>query len=146
MSQATVADYMSDRLVTINVKSSAEDIARLMDKRNISSVLITDDNNEIIGIFTERDIVKIIARDLRPDKIIAISPPVIYVDRDLSVEQASETMIRNKVRHLLVRDPDTKEIVGILTNTDMVRYLKNLAASKPYGPVWEAASIEPSIY
>lgn len=142
MSQATVERYMNERLVTIGVKSTATDIAKLMDQNNVSSVLITDDNNEIIGIFTERDMVKIISRNLQPDRIIAISPPLVYIDKDESVEQASETMLRNKVRHLLVRDPASKEIVGIMTNTDLVRYLRNLSASKEFESILEAAGIE----
>lgn len=133
---------MSERLVTTNVRSTAKDIAKLMDESRISSVLITDDDNKVIGIFTERDIVRIIARDLQPDKVISISPPLVHVDRDETLERASEIMMESKVRHLLVRDSNTKEIVGIMTNTDLIRYLRNLAVSKEIGPILEAASIE----
>ena len=142
MNQATVERYMSERLITINVKSTAYDIAKRMDESNISSVLITDDDNKIIGIFTERDIVRIIARDLQPDKVISISPPIIYIEGDETLERASEIMMENKVRHLLVRDSSSKEIVGIMTNTDLIRYLRNLAMSKEIEPILEAASIE----
>jgi CBS domain-containing protein len=142
MSQTTVERYMNERLVTININSTAKDIAKLMDKTNVSSVLITDDGNKIIGIFTERDIVRIISRDLQPDRIIAVSPPLVYVDADASMEQASETMLKNKVRHLLVRDPTSKEIVGIMTNTDFVKYLRNQSVSKGIESILEAATIE----
>ncbi len=33
-------------------------------------------------------------------------------------------MMRNKVRHLLVEDPATNEVVGIITTTDLARYLR----------------------
>ena len=34
-------------------------------------------------------------------------------------------MIRNKVRHLLVEDPDARNVViGIISTTDLARYLK----------------------
>lgn len=142
MNEATIERYMNPRLVTIDSKSNAKDIAKVMDQNNVSSIVITGDNSEIIGIFTERDMVKIISRNLQPDKIIAISPPVIYIDKDMSVDQASEIMMKNKVRHLLVRDPTSKEIVGIMTNTDLVRYLRNLTAIRDFEPILEAASIE----
>jgi CBS domain-containing protein len=146
MSQATVERYMSERLVTIGVKNTAQDIARLMDQNDISAVLVTDDKDEIIGIFTERDIVRIIARNIPPDRIIAISPPLVYIDGDAPLEQASEIMIRNQVRHLLVRDTATKEIIGIITNTDLVRYLRNMSLNKEFDSILEAASIEMSNY
>lgn len=142
MNQTTVERYMNERLVTINIRSTAKDIAKLMDKSNVSSVLITDDNNDIIGIFTERDIVRIISRDLQPDRIIAISPPLVYIDANASMEQASETMLKNKVRHLLVKDPVSKEIVGIITNTDFAKYLRNQSVSKGFESILEAATIE----
>lgn len=40
--------------------------------------------------------VRIVSRDLRPDKIIALSPPLAYVDADASLEQASEALLRGK--------------------------------------------------
>lgn len=137
---------MSERLVTVDVKSTARDIAKVMDQSNVSSALITDDNNEIVGIFTERDMVRIVSRDLPPDKIIALSPPLVYVDADASLEQASEAMLRGKVRHLLVREPGSGEIVGILTSTDLVRYMRSLHAARDFMSILEAASIEMSNY
>lgn len=146
MNKATVERYMSERLVTVDVKSTARDIAKVMDQSNVSSALITDDNNEIVGIFTERDMVRIVSRDLPPDKIIALSPPLVYVDADASLEQASEAMLRGKVRHLLVREPGSGEIVGILTSTDLVRYMRSLHAARDFMSILEAASIEMSNY
>ncbi|MDQ3909295.1 MAG: hypothetical protein M3232_02685, partial [Thermoproteota archaeon] len=34
-------------------------------------------------------------------------------------------MIRNKVRHLLVEDPSRIGVIGIITTTDLARYLKH---------------------
>jgi CBS domain-containing protein len=151
MDKATVERYMSERLVTMSIKSTVQDIARVMDKNNVSSVLITaaDDESgkkEIVGILTERDVVRVVSRDLPPDRIIALSPPLVYVDADAPLEQASEAMLRNHVRHLLVRDPDSREIVGILTSTDLVRYLRSLHATRDFTSVLEAASVEASNY
>lgn len=36
MNKATVERYMSERLVTVNVKSTARDIAKVMDQSNVS--------------------------------------------------------------------------------------------------------------
>ena len=33
-------------------------------------------------------------------------------------------MIRNKVRHLLVEDPARNVVIGIISTTDLARYLK----------------------
>src|SRR5215204_2159294 len=75
-----VEDYMTLTTVTLNFKKSVLDIAKKMLAENISSIAITDDEGEIIGILTERDIIKIIANELPPGVISAMSlmsfPPV----------------------------------------------------------------------
>jgi CBS domain-containing protein len=50
----------------MNFKNSVLDIAKRMVAENISSIAITDDKKEIIGILTELDTVKIIANEIPP--------------------------------------------------------------------------------
>jgi CBS domain-containing protein len=58
-----------------------------------------------------------------------ISSPIISVRKDQPIEEAALIMIRNKVRHLLVEDSPSAHnggviVVGIITATDLARYLK----------------------
>jgi predicted transcriptional regulator len=64
-----VEDYMTLTTVTLNFKKSVLNIAKKMLAENISSIAITDDEGEIIGILTERDMIKIIANELPPGVI-----------------------------------------------------------------------------
>jgi CBS domain-containing protein len=96
---------------------------------NISSVAITDDeeSKKVVGILTERDIVKSIAKGVPPDGITAgslMSSPILSIRNDQPIEEAALLMIRNKVRHLLVEDPARQRVIGIITTTDLARYLK----------------------
>jgi predicted transcriptional regulator len=61
-----VEDYMTVTTVTMNFKNTVLDIAKRMLVGNISSIAITDDKEKIIGIITERDVVKIIVNELPP--------------------------------------------------------------------------------
>jgi CBS domain-containing protein len=140
--EATVADYMTTRMATMDWKDSVLDIAKRMAERNISSVTITDDKDRIIGILTERDVVKAVANSVPPGGITAgslMSYPILSIEKDSSVEDAARVMAQKKLRHLLVEDANNREIIGIITVTDLARYLKKklvdeeLAASE----VWE---------
>ena len=62
--ETLVEDYMTVITLTMNFKNSVLDIAKRMVAENISSVAIIDDKNAIIGILTERDIVRIIANEV----------------------------------------------------------------------------------
>lgn len=140
--EATVADYMTTRMVTMGWKDSVMDVAKRMIERNISSIAITDDKDRIIGILTERDVVKIVANGVPASGITAgslMSYPVLSIEKSSSIEDAARVMAQKKLRHLLVEDAVNREMVGIITVTDLARYLKKnladeeLAASE----VWE---------
>lgn len=63
LAKAVVADYMSARMVALDSKSRVLDIVKTMSDRNVSSVAITQ-NGKIVGILTERDVVKIVADEI----------------------------------------------------------------------------------
>ena len=118
---------MTTTTVTMNFKKSVLDIAKKMFAENISSVAITDDNDEIIGILTERDMMKVIANELPPGGISAMnlmSFPTVTVKRKAPIEEAAKIMATKKLRHLIVEDTYGKDVVGIITSTDLARYLK----------------------
>jgi signal-transduction protein with cAMP-binding, CBS, and nucleotidyltransferase domain len=122
-----VEDYMTTTTVTMNFKKSVLDIAKKMFAENISSVAITDDDGEIIGILTERDMMKVIANELPPGGISAMnlmSFPTVTVKRKAPIEEAAKIMATKKLRHLIVEDTYGKDVVGIITSTDLARYLK----------------------
>lgn len=137
-----VEDYMTITTVTMNFKNSVLDIAKKMLAENISSIPITDDEGEIIGILTERDMIKIIANELPPGGISAMSLmsfPTVKVKKKAPIEEAAKIMATKKLRHLLVEDTYGKDIVGIITVSDLARYLKQKSKTGelPASEVWE---------
>lgn len=137
-----VEDYMTLTTVTLNFKNSVLDIAKRMLAQDISSIAITDDKKEIIGILTERDIVKIIANELPPRGISAMSLmsfPTIKVKKKAPIEEAAKIMASKKIRHLIVEDTYGKDVVGIITVTDLAKYLKQKseAGELQSSEVWE---------
>jgi CBS domain-containing protein len=137
-----VEDYMTIRPVTMNFKNSVLDIAKKMLAENISSIAITDNEEEIVGILTERDIVKIIANELPPGGISAMSLmsfPTIKVKNNAPIEEAAKIMATKKVRHLIVENTYEEAVAGIITVSDLARYLKQKSGTGklPSSEVWE---------
>jgi predicted transcriptional regulator len=133
---SSVQEYMNARMVMRDSKTSVLELAKVMVEWNVSSVAITDEeqNKKVIGILTERDIVKSIAKGTSPDAVTAgsvMSSQILSIRKDQPIEEAALIMIRNKVRHLLVEDSSPPPsahtggvIIGIITATDLARYLK----------------------
>jgi CBS domain-containing protein len=122
-----IEGYMNNRMTTIGSKNSVLDAVKIMAEKSISSLAVTDERNRITGILTERDIVKIIANEVSPEGITIgslMSTPPVSINRNASVEEGAQLMLRKRMRHLLVEDPDSHEIIGIITTTDLARYLK----------------------
>jgi signal-transduction protein with cAMP-binding, CBS, and nucleotidyltransferase domain len=126
---SSVEDYANTQMVMRSSKASMSEVAKAMVDWSISSVAITDEESKkVIGILTERDIVKSIAKGVPPDGITAgslMSSPILSIRSDKPIEEAALLMIRNKVRHILVEDPARNRVIGIITTTDLARYLKH---------------------
>jgi CBS domain-containing protein len=52
-----IEEIMSKRLVTLGADSTAFDAAKEMSKNIVSSIILTD-SDKIVGIVTERDLIK----------------------------------------------------------------------------------------
>jgi CBS domain-containing protein len=124
---ALVRDYMSPNVITIHQEHSVLDAARRMIDRNVSSLAVTDEQNKIIGILTERDIARAVTNQVPPSRTTTgdlMTRPVLTIMKDSTIEDAAKAMSKSKIRHLVVKDPNSREAIGIITITDLARYLK----------------------
>jgi CBS domain-containing protein len=126
-----VRGIMSKNLETIDVTENAQDAAKKMNDKRISSVLVVDrakENKEPIGIVTERDLViRVCAAGMSSKEVDVreiMSSPIVTVEPQATVETAADLMLSNKVRHLLVIDEQTKKPIGIIAPTDLNKYLR----------------------
>lgn len=122
----TIETIMSKHLITIDADSSAFEVAKKMSEKMVSSIIITD-NDKTVGILTERDLIKqVCATDLQASKTpltSIMSAPLITIEKNSTVEDAADIMIKNKVRHLGVSDSSkhNAQIIGIVSSRDLVR-------------------------
>ena len=123
----TARDIMSKKVVTIETTSPITEIAKIMNKNNISSIVLTE-NEKPCGIITERDYLsKIIAQnkkasDLSPMQIM--SSPFTTVAATALVDDVAQTMLKNKIRHVVVMDKGYP--IGIITITDFLKHINTI--------------------
>ena len=125
----SIGKVMTEKLETIDVSSSAQDASKKMRDKNVSSLVVIDNNDKPTGIVTERDLVrKVCVNDASSKSMIIqhiMSSPIVTIDSSSPVEAAADVMIQNRVRHLLVvKDNDINQPQGIITPTDFATYLK----------------------
>ncbi len=119
-----VKDIMNN-IIKISSSLTITEAAKIMDKRNIGSIVVEEDN-QIVGLMTERDILrKVVAagNDYNKVKVREVmSAPLITVDSEATLDNARDIMNKNNIRRLIV--VDNQKIVGILTVTDIIRKSK----------------------
>ena len=124
-----VRDLMRKNPYTVAESASIQDTARIMNDKKVSSLVILDEDNNPVGLVTERDLVrKVCINDLPTNRVTnkeIMSSPLITIDSESSASTATDLMLKNNVRHLLVIDNESKDNnqpIGIITPLDLVRY------------------------
>jgi CBS domain-containing protein len=148
--QNAIKEIMSTKLETIDVTKNAQEAAKKMNDKRISSLLVVDGDSkseEPMGIVTERDLVIRVCAAGTNSKDVGVreimSSPIVTVEPDATVETAAELMLSNKVRHLLVIDEQTKKPVGIIAPSDLNKYLRgNIDMDEVNARILEAIKVE----
>jgi CBS domain-containing protein len=114
-----VAEIMQTDLVTCPPTATVVEVAAHMQRRNVGACLVTD-GPRTVGIFTERDLVGLMARGEDPrewevsrvmTREVTMAPP------DADVLWVAETMRRLRVRHLPVGEDGCA--VGMVSVRDL---------------------------
>lgn len=104
---------------------SAREAAKIMSKRNVGSLVVLR-KNKLVGIVTERDIMKNI--DKLGSKISEMmSKNVTTISPKDNVENAAILMAKNKIKRLPVIDDG--KLVGIITATDLLANTDDISES-----------------
>ena len=116
--------------VDINDNPSALDVAKLMAKHRIGSIVVIEgDNKRPLGMVTERDIIKkVTAMNKSADQVAVrhiMSSPLVTVKSIDSIDTAAETIAENRVKRLVVLEQDGS-MVGILSVSDIAKKLAKI--------------------
>jgi CBS domain-containing protein len=131
---SVVSEIMPQKkvVVTVNLNDnpSALDVAKLMAKHRIGSIVVTEGNNKNpVGLVTERDIIKkVTAQNKSADQVAVrhiMSSPVITVQSIDSIDTAAETIAENRIKRLVVVEQDGS-MVGILSVSDIAKKLAKI--------------------
>jgi len=107
---------MIKRVITAKEGTTIEDAIGLLFRRHVGALVITDDERKCKGIFTERDALRSVARNVPLNTHLrkVMSKNVVTVEEDASFAEAKRLMTLHRIRHLPVLDKKGC-LVGMLT-------------------------------
>ena len=97
----------------------------LMSEKNIGAIIIVDNNDFPIGIFSERDYARKVilkgknSKDTLLDEVM--TKELITVTRDYKIDQCMEIMNEKRIRHLPVLE--NKKIIDIISIRDVLKIM-----------------------
>jgi CBS domain-containing protein len=126
-----ISDIMTEAAVTDRPGDSLEQAARKMWQQQTGSLLVLE-GNELLGIVTERDVLKAVATGMALDTPISdvMSKDLITVGPGTSLREAAGIMTEKWIRHLPVLDGG--KLVGIVSQRDLSGVLAG-ALNEPEG-------------
>lgn len=115
----TKATFVSPKLPII-------DAIKILNQNNLGSLVVCDDQKNVLGIITERDIVKKLSNlyELHPSALVSsfMTHKPIVLKEDSLVAEAFRLMSEGKFRHLPIVD-SKEQLSGILSVRDFLNYL-----------------------
>lgn len=106
---------------TIDSSQTVLDAIKVMAEAHIGAVLLTE-NHKIVGIFTERDYLTKIELEGRAAKSTKLkdvmTPQMMTVSMDTSVEKCVGLMKQYQIRHLPVVEHD--QLIGLVSMRDVM--------------------------
>ena len=124
---AVVRDLLNRKgtsIVSIAPTATVLEAARLMNERSVGGLLVVDDAGSLLGIFTERDILRrVVAAGVSPEttKVSDVfTRDVVTTTPDTSVDECGAIMSGRRVRHLPV--VDAQGLHGVVTIGDLLAH------------------------
>lgn len=110
---------------TVSPSQMVTDAVAVMAEKNYGAMVVVDAEDKVVGIITERDVVKRIVNagvdaSKTPISEVMTHDPDVAVEDD-EIEEWMKTMSQKRYRRIPVVDEDNR-IRAILTQTDLVAY------------------------
>jgi len=120
---AAILKHKGYHVSTVPPTALVSEVAALLSERRIGAVLVMDEAEQMLGIVSERDIVRCLAangaRTLEMTAGQLMTRAVQVAHPDTTVDQAMQMMTAGRFRHLPVIDHDT--LIGLISIGDVVK-------------------------
>ncbi len=123
MTVASILKHKGSQVTCVSPKAPIVDVVRILADQRIGAVLVRDAAGQVLGIVSERDIVRALARD-GADMLGRTAAQLMTG----TVAQAMARMTESRIRHLPVMDDG--ELVGMISIGDVVKARMDQQASE----------------
>ncbi len=111
---------------SVAATATVADAVRVMNQHKVGSIIVLQ-SAELVGIFTERDVLtRVIAAGRAPDATAVadvMTHTPLTVSPHATVEEVMNLITEKRCRHLPVLEEGTRRVLGMVSIGDVLRYL-----------------------
>lgn len=118
---AQLRDIMTANVVTVNEADSVQKAAALMSQYNIGAIPVVNNNRQLVGVVTDRDItLRSTAQGAdaqTPVSQVMTAQQIVHGTPDMDVQQAANLMAQQQIRRLPI--VENGQLVGMVALGDL---------------------------
>ena len=114
-------NIMVKHVVTAKSNISVKEAIERLFKRHVGAIVITDDKKKCVGIFTERDVIRVVAQNISLNTPLekVMTKNVVTVSEDATFAESRRIIISHGVRHLPVVNSEGR-LAGLVVVRDFL--------------------------
>lgn len=125
MKMKDLLDKKGYNTFTVKQDEFVSNVVQILAEHNIGDVLVLNDSGKLVGIVSERDIIRkclFLKQRVAETKVSSImtSDLIVALLSD-EVEDVMTVMTKNKIRHMPVIHDESKELAGLISIGDLVK-------------------------
>jgi CBS domain-containing protein len=111
-----VKHMMLTNVITASASMTVKETIEILYNKHIGCVVAIDEEKKCIGIFTERDAIRLVAKnvDLNQPLGNVMTKNIITIPEDASINEVRRTIQTHSIRHLPVVNQEER-LVGLLS-------------------------------
>lgn len=123
MKLSQLLDNKGRDIITVDAEETLSTVFSLLAKNKIGALVVCNDKEEVVGIISERDLVRAIAKD--GERTLAwpvqscMTTDVVTCVEDDTVNDVMEKMTSGRFRHMPV--VENKKLCGVISIGDVVK-------------------------
>ena len=116
-------DFKYRVLATVKKDDTISTVVQRLIEHDRGSISVVNENGDLVGIITERDIVRkcLIRNNFNPDRTLVqdvMSRDVVIGDPDDDLDYAISVMKQKRIRHLPI--VDGRRLIGMISTRDLL--------------------------
>ena len=114
-----VKHVMLTNVITASPNMTVKETIKTLYDKHIGCVVAIDEDKKCIGIFTERDAIRLVAKNVHLDQPLekVMTKNVVTVTEDSSINEVRRIICSHRIRHMPVVNQKGK-LVGLLSVRD----------------------------